>query len=102
LAKQRLHCLHTRSTDHGQGRQSYVGSAHIFGVYFPPLRAVYLVPLDAVAEVQGFLRLEPTRNNQRKKVRFAADFEIAQWSPKRLLKVKRKAEAAAEPELNFA
>ncbi len=94
--------FHTRSTDHGQGRQSYVGLAHLFGVYFPPLKSVYLVPLDAVAEVQGLLRLEPTRNNQRKRVRFAVDFEIAQWSPERLMKVKRNAETAAEPELNFA
>ena len=94
--------FHTRSTDHGQGRQSYVGLAHIFGVYFPPLRSVYLVPLDAVAEVQGLLRLEPTLNNQRKKVRFATDFEIAKWSPERLIEVKRHAESAAELQLNFA
>jgi len=94
--------FHTRSTDHGQGRQSFVGQAHIFTVYFPPLGSVYLVPLDAVAEVQGLLRLEPTRNNQRKRVRFAADFEIARWSPERLLEVKRSAEVLAEPELNFA
>lgn len=90
-----------RSTDHGQGRRSYAGLAHIFGVYFPPTRSVYLVPLD-VAGFNGRLRLEPTRNNQQKGVRFAADYEIDRWSVTRLLEVKREAEVLAEPELNFA
>jgi hypothetical protein len=56
--------LNARTTDHGQGRQPYFDLADIFGVYFPPLRAVYLVPLDAVAGFRGRLRLEPTKNNQ--------------------------------------
>ncbi len=94
--------FNTRSTDHGQGRRSYVGLAHIFAVYFPPKRSVYLVPLDAVGGFRAYLRLEPARNNQQRKVRFAADFEIARWSTERLLEVKRDAEVTAEPELNFA
>jgi hypothetical protein len=94
--------FHTRSTDHGRGRQPYFGLAHIFGVYFPAARSVYLVPLDAVAGSQGRLRLEPTRNNQQKKIRFAADFGIDHWSLDRLVEVRRNAEVAAEPELNFA
>jgi hypothetical protein len=94
--------FNTRSTDHGQGRRSYVGLAHIFGVYFPSSRSVYLVPLDAVGGFRGYLRLEPPRNNQQRKVRFAADFEIDRWSTEQLLEVKRSAEALAEPELNFA
>jgi PD-(D/E)XK endonuclease len=69
-----------RTTDHGRGPQSYFGQADIFGVYFPRDRAVYLVPIDAVAESEGRLRLEPTRNNQRRGIRFAADFEIGHWS----------------------
>ena len=94
--------FNTRSTDHGQGRRSYVGLAHIFSVYFPPMRSVYLVPLDAVGGYRGYLRLEPARNNQQRKVRFAADYEIDRWSLGQLLEVKRSAEALAEPELNFA
>ncbi|MGN6587818.1 MAG: group I intron-associated PD-(D/E)XK endonuclease [Solirubrobacterales bacterium] len=34
--------------------------------------------------------------------RFAADYEIDRWSLERLLEIKREAEVAAEPELNFA
>jgi len=93
--------FNARSTDHGQGRRPYHGLAHIFAVYFPPTRSVYLVPLD-VAGHHGWLRLEPTRNNQRKGIWFAANFEIDTWDGARLLEPKREAEASAEPELNFA
>lgn len=82
-------------------RRPYFGLAHIFGVYFPPTRSIYLVPLD-VAGYHGWLRLEPTRNNQQKGIRFAADFEIDGWDAERLLEVKRNAEAVTEPQLNFA
>lgn len=75
-------CLvfNTRSTDHGRGPQSYRGLADAFGVYFAPLRTVYLVPIDGVADFEGRLRLEPTLNNQRKGIRMAADFELERWS----------------------
>jgi hypothetical protein len=75
-------CLvfNSRSTDHGRGPQSYLGLADLFGVYFPPTGGVYLVPIDAVADFEGRLRLEPARNNQRKGVRFAEEFEIDRWT----------------------
>jgi hypothetical protein len=69
------------TTDHGRGRLSYVGRADLFGVYFPPRRAVYLVPVTAVTSFSGRLRLKPPRNNQRKGIRFAAEYEIDRWSP---------------------
>lgn len=74
-------CLifNNRTTDHGRGPQLYFGLADIFAVYFPPSRSVYLVPIDAVAQSEGRLRLEATRNNQRRGVRLAADFEIDRW-----------------------
>ncbi|MGD9735365.1 MAG: group I intron-associated PD-(D/E)XK endonuclease [Solirubrobacterales bacterium] len=76
--------FNTHSTDHGNGRQSYVGRADLLGVYFPPLDAVYLVPIGAIRSVSGRLRLEPTRNNQRRGIRMAADYEIDCWTPERL------------------
>jgi hypothetical protein len=84
-------CLlfNSRSTDHGRGPQSYRGLADVFGVYFPPGRSVYLVPINGVAEFEGRLRLSPTRNNQRRGIRFAADFEIDCWSPRDLEEVVR-------------
>jgi hypothetical protein len=68
--------FNSHSTDHGSGPKSYHGVADLFGVYFPPNEQVFLVPVDRVAGFEGRLRLEPTRNNQRKRVRFAEDFEI--------------------------
>jgi PD-(D/E)XK endonuclease len=94
--------FHTTSTDHGQGRRPYLGLAHIFGVYFPPRQTIYLLPLDAVAGSLGRLRLEPTRNNQKRGVRFASDFEINRWGFNSLREVKEKVLLAPEPELNFA
>jgi hypothetical protein len=73
-----------RSTDHGRGRRPYFGRADVFGVYFPPNDSVYLVPLDRVAGFNGRLRLEPTRNNQRRGITMAADFEIDRWTSERL------------------
>jgi hypothetical protein len=68
------------STDHGRGPQSYRGYADLFGVYFPPTGAVYLVPIDGVAATEGRLRLEPPRNNQKRGIRMAEDFAICRWS----------------------
>jgi len=70
----------SQSTDHGRGSQSYAGLADIFAVYFPPDRSVYLVPIDAVAETEGRLRLKPTLNNQQRGIRLASDFEIDRWT----------------------
>ena len=61
-----------------------MGVADIFGVYFPPSDSVYLVPILAVAAFEGRLRLDPTRNNQQRGVRLAADYEIDRWTPERL------------------
>jgi hypothetical protein len=72
--------FNTRSTDHGRGPQSYRGLADAFGVYFALAKTVFVVPIGAVAEFEGRLRLEPPRNNQRKRIRLAADFEVDRWS----------------------
>lgn len=72
--------FNSRSTDHGRGPGRYGGLADVFGVYFPPSSAVYLVP---VAEVSGFsvqLRLKPALNNQRRRVRMAAEYAIERWT----------------------
>jgi hypothetical protein len=76
-----------RSTDHARGPQSYEGLADIFGVFFPPRQSVYLVPIDSVASFEGRLRLDPTLNNQRRRVRMAVDFEVERWTPEALQKV---------------
>jgi hypothetical protein len=91
-----------RTTDHGRGPQSYLGLADIFGVYFPPSQAVYLVPIDAVAEFEGRLRLKPTRNNQKQRIRFAADYEIDRWTVDSLREVVETAGQRSDDVLSVA
>jgi hypothetical protein len=74
------------STDHGRGQQSYVGRADVFGVYSPADDSAYLVPIGDVKS-DGRLRIEPTRNNQKRRVRFAADYAIDKWSIERLMAI---------------
>lgn len=97
-------CLvfNSRTTDHGRGPQSYMGNADIFGVYFPPQQAVYLVPLDAVAESEGRLRLAPPRNNQRRGIRLAAGFEIDRWTVDSLRAIVQPDVPRDEPVLSVA
>jgi hypothetical protein len=79
-------CLvfNSHSTDHGRGERSYIGLADLFGVYYPARDEVFLVPVESVAPFEGRLRLEPPRNNQRKRIRFAADFAIGRWTEEKL------------------
>lgn len=73
-----------RSTDHGRGRVPYDGLADLFAVHLPAMDAIYLIPVGAVPGHLGRLRLEPAKNNQRRGVRFAADFEIERWTAEKL------------------
>lgn len=92
-----FNCL---STDHGNGPQPYHGRADMFGVYFPPENSVYLVPIEEMGRGKGTLRLEATRNNQRRRIRFADDYEMGRWSRDDLEALVRGAPVA--PELNLA
>jgi hypothetical protein len=87
--------FNSRSTDHGNGAGAYYGLADLFGVYCPPTNSVYLVPVPDVPPSNAFLRLEPTRNNQRRGIRFAADFHIDRWSAFELLRAWEKSAAKA-------
>jgi hypothetical protein len=97
-ARRKKGCLifNSRTTDHGKGRLPYLGLADIFGVYFAPNRSVYLVPVRDTATYFGWLRLEPTRNNQRRGIRFAADYEIDRWSREALCRLAIESPLVAE------
>jgi hypothetical protein len=47
-----------------------------FAVYCEYTGKIYLVPVEDVGSTEGFLRVEPTVNNQTKGVRWAKDYEI--------------------------
>ena len=58
-------------------RRDYQGEVDEFAVFCPDLGTVYVIPVDDVGTTAGFLRVDPPRNNQHEKVRFAAAYEIA-------------------------
>lgn len=69
------------STDHGQGRMSYIGRADLFGVWCSPIDRVFIVPVEEAAGFTTTLRLEPTRNAQARGIRFAERFAAERWRP---------------------
>ena len=59
-------------------RRNYEGEVDYFAVYCPETTGVYMVPIDDVPlRAAALLRIDPPRNNQRKRIRFAADYQIA-------------------------
>ncbi len=62
----------------GQSRRTYAGQVEFFAVYCPETEGVYLVPIDDVPlKSEAALRVEPSRNHQRRNIRRADDYEIA-------------------------
>ena len=58
-------------------RRAYHGEVDHFAVYCPDANAAYLVPIhDLPLRRQAALRVDPPRNNQRERIRYAADYEI--------------------------
>ncbi len=54
----------------------YQGQCEYFAVYCADLGQVYLVPVDQVGRTRAHLRIEPTKNNQEKNVRWAKDYKL--------------------------
>lgn len=66
-----------RETEWRRVAADYQGQVDFFGVYCPENEKVYLVPIAVACGKRGCsLRLEPTKNNQRKLIRWAKDFEV--------------------------
>lgn len=65
---------------HRRASYSYRGAIDFFGVWCGDLERVYLVPVDECGTALARLRLTPPRNGQRRKIRWAADYELrAGW-----------------------
>ena len=64
---------------HDTQAKGYDGQVDAFGVYCAATSATYLVPVGALTSCGhvAALRVEPTRNGQRRGVRSAAEFVIA-------------------------
>jgi hypothetical protein len=60
-------------------QRAYHGQIDFFGVFCPETAGVYLVPIEhAATQRMAALRVLPSRNRQRKRIRWAADYEIAE------------------------
>lgn len=67
------------STDHGQGQRHYRGRADLIAVPVRSLARVFIVPVAECPSYTGYLRLEPARNNQRRRVRLAENYSLEAW-----------------------
>ena len=58
-------------------RRDYNGQIDLFAVYCPETGGVYLIPIEDVpTKSTAYLRVDPPKNNQLDRIRFAADYEI--------------------------
>jgi hypothetical protein len=64
-----------------QVHRDYRGEIDVFGVCSPELDEVFVVPVDEVATRLCHLRLEPPRNNEGLKIRWAADYRLHPVAP---------------------
>lgn len=66
----------TRSNSRGTYFRSYAGQIEIFLVHCPDTNQIYAVPVDEVPATDGWLRVDPTRNGQQERIRWARDYEL--------------------------
>jgi hypothetical protein len=52
----------------------YTDEIDYFGVYCPDVDATYLIPISELPVQQGMLRVEPAKNGQLRKMRWADQF----------------------------
>ena len=67
-------CFGMTTVDGQQVRKLYRGKADWFAVRNPDTDVLYLVPVESVGSSEVRLRLTPTANSQKKRVRLASDY----------------------------
>lgn len=68
--------LSTQSNMRRTRSRSYVGEVDLFIVYCPDTQRVYVVPAEEVPNTCMYLRVDPPRNRQGRRVRWAKDYEL--------------------------
>ena len=56
--------------------RGYRGEVDLFVVYCPDNGGIYVIPADEIPPTGVHLRVNPPRNGQRKRVRWARDYEL--------------------------
>lgn len=69
-------CSTQANTRRGAIRKSYIGEIELFLVYCPDNGRIYSVPVDDCPANDGFLRVAPTENGQKRRIRWANDYEL--------------------------
>ena len=64
-----------QSNTQGTRTRSYTGEVNLFMVYCPDNKGVYAIPADEVPNTGMYLRIDPPRNCQSKRVRWASEYE---------------------------
>jgi hypothetical protein len=58
-------------------RRDYQGEVDYFAVYCPETGGVYFMPIEELPmRTRGYLRVDPPRNHQKRRIRFADQYEI--------------------------
>jgi hypothetical protein len=61
----------------GHFKRTYEGQVDAFGVYCIDNKTCYLVPMTEIGSRKGIrMRVKPTKNSQKRKIRWAKDFEL--------------------------
>jgi len=70
-------CCSSHTHRKGPASRPCPGEIDFFGVYCRELQSVYLIPIGATARLSGSLRLDPPRNGQSRKIRWANDYLLS-------------------------
>jgi hypothetical protein len=63
-------------TQNAGGDRSYGNSVDMYGVFCPQNGKVYLIPAPDCSQGKVSLRITPPKNNWKKRIRYAAQYEI--------------------------
>lgn len=78
-----LSCIRFMARSRTPPAMSYRDQADLFAAYAPSTRQVYVLAVNEVPETDVWLRLMPTKNNQRLRVRLAKDHTLEAWAARR-------------------
>ena len=71
--------FNSAGTDHGRGHLHYRGRADVIAVHVASTDSVYVISVDECPSYKGYLRVDAPRNNQRRRIRLAEDYEVERW-----------------------
>jgi hypothetical protein len=71
--------FNSRGTDHGRGPGTYSGRADVFAVHVHATGEQFIVSVAEATDSKTYLRVAAPANNQRLRIRYAADYRLEDW-----------------------